>query len=480
MRTPDAWRIGIIVLTVVAILAVAASGLVYPSPYSPLILGGAAAAAAVLVAWFRKPVWALYAALFVVLLPIGLIPPQIHSDLNRSLTVIALAVWLFDVIARRRRIAWTSSALVMLGFLVWSLVTLFGAANMIVGTNALQVYTLRWILFMFLVANEIRTREDLDGLMNTLALAGWVLVLVSAWTIWSGGYTVGTRLQVAEENSNGLGVTALVTLPGVLWLAMRTSGWKKTVSMLLSFIFISLALVVTVLSGSRGSAISFLVCLLAFWLWKPTRSWGKLGLLILVVVAVTAPFVFSTLMERLAVERGDTFLGGREGLWQAAWLLIRDHALGGVGIGNAPYEVLSYVRLFRSVGGYERAVIHNPVLTIWAEIGIPGLILYLGILGSAVGAFVRQYRCHKKAGVQWLLPYYALVSSVFLGYMLSWIKGGGLESDFTYFLMLALLLIPSGLDVIGQAGNTRISPQSTGRSALGMKAPACYQDKPHE
>jgi hypothetical protein len=110
---------------------------------------------------------------------------------------------------------------------VWSLVTLFGAANMIVGTNALQVYTLRWILFMFLVANEIRTREDLDGLMNTLALAGWVLVLVSAWTIWSGGYTVGTRLQVAEENSNGLGVTALVTLPGVLWLAMRTSGWKK-------------------------------------------------------------------------------------------------------------------------------------------------------------------------------------------------------------------------------------------------------------
>jgi hypothetical protein len=107
------------------------------------------------------------------------------------------------------------------------------------------------------------------------------------------------------------------------------------------------------------------------------------------------------------------------------------------------------------------------------------LILYLGILGSAVGAFVRQYRCHKKAGAMAVAVLCPGIIRV-LGYMLSWIKGGGLESDFTYFLMLALLLIPSGLDVIGQAGNTRISPQSTGRSALGMKAPACYQDKPHE
>jgi hypothetical protein len=41
-----------------------------------------------------------------------------------------------------------------------------------------------------------------------------------------------------------------------------------------------------------------------------------------------------------------------------------------------------------------------------------------------------------------LTPYFALVCSAFVGYMFSWIKGGGMESDFSYFLMLALLLIP--------------------------------------
>jgi O-antigen ligase len=151
-------------------------------------------------------------------------------------------------------------------------------------------------------------------------------------------------------------------------------------------------------------------------------------------------------------------LGGREALWQAAWLLIRDHLWRGVGIGNAPYAVMSHLRLFRSVGGEESAAIHNPVLAIWAETGIAGLVLYLGVLGSAIWSFIRQYRRHRQAGAHSLLPYYALVSCVFLGYMSSWIKGGGMESDFTYFLMLALLLIPSCLRVEGSSMNQTPDP----------------------
>jgi hypothetical protein len=45
------------------------------------------------------------------------------------------------------------------------------------------------------------------------------------------------------------------------------------------------------------------------------------------------------------------------------------------------------------------------------------------------------------------MPYYAVVASVFIGFMASWFKGGGMESDYTYFLMLALMLIPSRLDI---------------------------------
>jgi len=471
IRTSSALRIGSIVLAVATAIAVGASGLVYPSPYSPLFAGLAVAAAAVLVAWFRKPVWALYAALFVVLLPVGLIPEGIHSILNRSITVTALGVWLFDVITQRRRVVLTSTAWLMLGFVTWGMATLLWAANLSVGMIILQTYALRLILFLLLVPNQIRTKQDLEGLMNTLALSGWVLVLVSAGTVLIGGYTPGTRLQVLDVNANGLGMLAVLTMPGVLWQATQPSRRHRALKTLMASIFLLLAVGLVAMSGSRGSSISLLVTLVAFWLWKSTRRWGKLGFLILGLAAVSAPFVFSTTMERFAVTRGDTLLGGREAIWQATWLVIRDHPFSGVGLGNARYGVMSYLGTLRSVWELESAAIHNPVLAVWAETGIPGLLLYLGVLGSAACLFVRQYHRHRKAGVHCLMPYFALVSCTFLGYMASWIKGGGMESGFSYFLMLALLVIPSRMENVEELENsTAIDVQDTRRDIPGTAA----------
>jgi O-antigen ligase len=331
----------------------------------------------------------------------------------------------------------------MVGFVTWAVVTLFWAVYPEIAMTSIQVYTLRLLLFLILIVNQIRTKETLDGLMNTLALNGWILILAGVGTLLRFGYIPGTRFQIFEMNENGFGVSILVAMSGVLWQVMRASGRQKARRRALSFIFIPTALILIALSGSRGSAISFFITLSAFWFWKPTRPWGKLGLLILVVALIAAPFLFLTLLERFAIERGDTLLGRREVIWWAAWRLIWDQPWSGVGIGNAPYVMLSYLRSLMSVSEYEWVAIHNPILTIWAETGIPGLLLYLSVLGSAVWLFVRQYWRHKQTG--YLKPYYALVASVFLGYMASWIKGGGMESDFTYFLMLALLLIPSCL-----------------------------------
>jgi hypothetical protein len=44
-------------------------------------------------------------------------------------------------------------------------------------------------------------------------------------------------------------------------------------------------------------------------------STGRADLLAL--GAAVAPFIFTTTLERLAIVRGDTLLGGREALWQA-------------------------------------------------------------------------------------------------------------------------------------------------------------------
>jgi len=193
------------------------------------------------------------------------------------------------------------------------------------------------------------------------------------------------------------------------------------------------------------------------------------GLLILAVAVISAPFVFSTLGRRFSEDAGGP-LGGRLLIWQASWLLIREHPWGGSGIGNASLSVVPYFGMLasRNLQAYrgERISLHNPVLQIWAGTGIPGILCYLGVLGSAIWLFVRQY-CHcRGTGRHSLASYFALVSCVSVGVMLSWIKGGGMEQAPSYFLLLALLVIPSCLDVTEVDCTTENEIQDVGATGL--------------
>lgn len=448
---------GLIALAIMVSLIAGASPLLYVSPLSPLIVGGAVVALVVGITLLCNPVLALYAAILVIFLPsargqtpLAQLLDRMQAILNPSVTLIALVSWLLDVITQRRRIAWTSTTLLMLGFLIWGGVTLTWAPNLDYGLERLAQYVFRLLLFLLLVVNEINTKETLDGLMRVLAVNGWVLVLAGVGVLLFQGYVPGSRLRVLGMNQNEFGVMVLVTMPGVLWQVMQASERQKALRMAQSIVFLLLAFLLVGLSGSRGSAISLLATLLAFWFWKPTRPWGKLGLLILTAAVITAPFVFSIIIDRLfraeVLEAGAGPLGGRWTIWQASWWIIRDHPWGGLGIGNASRVLASYVGSASSYfRGSVEMVSHNPILQIWIETGTPGMLLYLSVLVSAVWLFVRQYRQYNKASSSYCVSYFALTSCVFVGTMLSWIKGGGMEFAPAYFLLLVLLLIPSRL-----------------------------------
>lgn len=445
-QPPNLLQIGLIVSAVLVSIVAGAAYMVFDTAFSPLIIAGVILGILSALIWVRMPVVALYTALLVVLLPIGLFPANVQSYLNRLLTIAAFVVWGVCVIVRGRRIVWTNTVLLMLGFLVWCLLTLLWAQNLEAAKNELGGYALRFVLFLFLITNEISTGETLNGLMRVLAIVGWVFIVAGMGTIISQGYEVGTRLRILETNENTLGGLFPLVVVGVIWLAIRTPKRRRALWYFLSLAFISLSFALIALSGSRGGAITWVITILFLLFWRQTRVWGIVGLLILAAAVIMAPLILATTIDRFADRTNDTLLGGREALWQAAWLLIRNHPLAGVGVGNAPNAMMSYIRLFRSAWGNESAVVHNPILTIWVEIGLPGLLLYLSVLASSVWSFVREYAYCRKMDVQWLMPYFALTASAFLGYCASWIKGGGMELSFSYFLMMALLLVPSHLE----------------------------------
>lgn len=437
-------RTGPIVAAVAGSLLAGAAFLVGSSPFSALAIAGLGAAIVFGIGSVRRPSWALYLAILVTFIPAGLLPNSVHSLMNRGSVVLALGLWLLDVIARRQRIVWTGALIFMLGFIGWSIVTLLWAGRASSGIERLAQYATRTILFLLLVTNEIDTRDGVNALMNVLACSAWILVIAGIFAVMTQGYQTKTGVQVLDTNINNYAVHLLMTMPGVLWQALRTDGSEKSLLVALSFVFIASAASLVALGGSRGGSISFIVILLLFWLWKPTQLWGRLGIVILVVAIAATPFLFSTLVYRFTASAGGS-LGGRVPIWQATWDLINDHLFVGVGIGNANEAILPYLGLLVSIMGRVERSSHSPVLQIWAETGLIGLTLYIGVLVSAIVTFVRCYLRSRRTNEKYLIRYFALVSCVCGGALISWNIGGGMEYDPSYFLLLALLLIPANL-----------------------------------
>jgi O-antigen ligase len=441
----DVLRLVLICLGGLAALLVGCSGLFFRSTYAPLVIGAGIFAIVVFLNWIGKPVRALYVAIFVVFIPLDLIPPGLQSQINRSMAVIAFLLWGFDLIVKRRRLVINNTMIIFLCFLLWSILTTFWANFLSISITTLQVYLMRFIVFLFLVPNEIRTHQDLDGLMDALAAIGWMLVFVSIGALLTNGYTPGTRFQVFSMNQNEMGIYLLLTVPGIFWQFVKTPQRNQSLKIFLTVIYLILIVALIAMSGSRGSILSLAITLLAFYLFGSTRKWGIVSLILLVGLAAAAPLLFTTILERFAVTSGDTMLGGREVIWQAGWNLARDHLWSGVGIGNAPFSALGYLQYFESIANTQKTSLHNPVLTILAETGIPGLVLYLSFLLSALVSFGRAFFKSNGQRPQYMTTYFALTATIFCGYMVSWIKGGGMESDYSYYLVLALLVLPENL-----------------------------------
>ncbi len=409
-------------------------------------LGAGLLAIPVFLLWVKKPVLSLYLFIFVCFIPQGLIPTSYYDYVYRLLALVVFGLWIFDAISHREKLKFPITSLLMGCFLLWSSVTLVWTSNVGIGVSFLQIYLVRFIIFLIVLPNLLQSPKNLAGFMNTLALSAWVIVLATLFTVILNGYFPGMRLKVFGENENSLGIHILVTMVGVLWKATQPSKLRLPIWKWLAYLYLLAAIGVVAVSGSRGSAISLLVAFLAFWLWKETRIFGKVSVIYLVIIGAMLPLLFQTVIERFTIiDQFNTLLGGREALWSAAWTAIQNNPLLGIGLGNSNYVMLSYLQDYRSILGLEYAPVHNPVLTIWMETGLPGLLFYLATLASALLIFIRQYLRDIQDNGSQFTPYYGIVAAVFLGYMLSWIKGGGIESDVTYFLVLALLVLPSAL-----------------------------------
>ena len=107
----------------------------------------------------------------------------------------------------------------------------------------------------------------------------------------------------------------------------------------------------------------------------------------LVGLTVVGYFAFGASEE--ARERVTTFGSGtgRTDIWTVGWRMVEADPLRGVGVGNFQTSSIHYLlepgAILRDDFILDRPqVAHNAYLHVLAETGVPGLLLYLGLLGA--------------------------------------------------------------------------------------------------
>lgn len=281
------------------------------------------------------------------------------------------------------------------GYALWALASLLWTVSLRetwLGLASLAVSG----TFMLAVPMLVRTRRDFDlvlyGIAVGAAAVGTIAVLAFVLT--------GQRAAGLVGDPNFFAAYQVVAFPVLLVLGARTSHWWLRALLWGGVVAVVGAIFTTL---SRGGLISLAAVALLLALLPARsifRSFGHKSLATLVVaigVALALVVSYSEVTARVVslVQGKEAAGSGRVNEWRAAWRLFDERPV--VGVGFSAFKAVSNDTVRSTPGTDLRnfderpggVYVHNAYLGSLAEVGVPGLVLFVGMLGSTALALRR-------------------------------------------------------------------------------------------
>lgn len=375
---------------------------------------------------------------------------------------------------------------VLAGFaLVACLSVPFGISPGASGSFILQLYA-PVLVFAALLVVATRKAGDLYALIWSFVIGGGVLAFFANFVFRLSVANGQARLgDMYMYDANDAGLVLAVCIPLTL-LTLHTSGWKGKV---LSLLFLYWEWVAIARTGSRGAFVGVIAVGVGLMLFADSIPLLKrLSILAgaTVVLLVAAPQGYWKQMQSITSPTEDynwTAKDGRKQVAKRGLHYMLDYPVTGIGIGNFPRAEGTISDKARnwtpSDAGIRWSAAHNSHIEAGAELGIPGLILWIVML---VGGVVGPLRLRKKLPRSWRRGtqeqrfIYAAT-----GYLPISMLGFIVSSTFVSFAYLdpvyVLLAFVSGLYVCSNAAlehhqaNTGNVRGSAGRRLLHRTAP---------
>lgn len=288
------------------------------------------------------------------------------------------------------------------------------------------------IAFFYAIVNHLSTQHDLSLAIVLLAALGFAISLAGLiGTDWAQGKIItasfvyerlprfiqGIPRSIAGGFArNGIGGTLTFTIPllAALTLAgassqpLRDRDLKSVVtgtqpldmsnqvagvllrqSRYIAPFALALSIVTLALTQSRGGILGALVGVAALILWKkPKVAIGLVTTGLLLLIAVVALGRGSILASAVS----DGTLASRMEVWQRGWMMVEDFPLTGIGLGT--YNVVAHTLYPFFIASPDEIVphAHNQLLEVAVDLGVPGFLLYVALLGGFFACAWRAYR----------------------------------------------------------------------------------------
>lgn len=188
---------------------------------------------------------------------------------------------------------------------------------------------------------------------------------------------------------------ALLTGDGRRWLLASVPQRGRAVLTLLQTLLLAMTAGTLLLTQSRGAWAGMIVALLAFMAWHSGRT-RKLALAVVAAMVVVAILKGPDRLVDLAISQAGPEMArnvsGRVELWSRAIAGIRDFPITGMGMNVFRKVMPTLYPTFQATPGFDVSHAHNHLLQAALDLGIPGLIAYLGIWLTVAVLLVTVYR----------------------------------------------------------------------------------------
>ncbi len=274
-------------------------------------------------------------------------------------------------------------------------------------------------LIIFLTVMIIRSKEQIIYLVWVIYLSiGFYGTKGGVFTLLTGGeHRVWGPSGSFIEGNNEVGLALLIILPlGYFLFQQYSNKWIKA-GLVMSMLLMTISVVGT---QSRGAFLA-LICVGIF-LWYKSRSKLAIGAIVLVGILLFVPFLPEHWFDRMATIQNyeqDASAMGRINAWTVAINVANDRITGG---GFGLWSSLTF-RLYAPEPENVHDA-HSIYFEVLGELGYPGLILFLLILGSiwfGANSNVKRARQLGKsdsgASLEWVIQLNRMIPVSLVAYM---------------------------------------------------------------